>query len=153
MAWVKRNATHADCLDLTTRIRDEDLREILATHPKELPDVALQISLDLSYKSFAVMEDGVGCIAIFGTCKTALGGVPWMIASDILFERSHRKFIRNCKDYVKELTEDFAYSYNQVAVTNVKAHRWLSWMGFTIHTTQTNIVNGVQFYPFTFKRK
>lgn len=153
MVIVKEQATHDDCYELSLRIRDEDLKEILATRPGMLPDDALKDSVDMSYKTFSVMLAGEGCIAIFGVAKSSLGGNPWMIASDRLFEVCQRRFIRECKDYFKILTEDFSYCINYVSATNTKAHHWLSWMGFNLNKEQSVNINGMNFHPFTYTRK
>lgn len=153
MAWVKRNATREDCVELSTRIREEDRKEVLASRPNAPIEDSLFETVSASYKSFSVVEEGVGCIAVFGVTWSPLGGIPWMLTSDLLFTRSCRKFIRQCKGYMKELTDDFTYSYNYVSTTNLKAHHWLRWMGFTLDKTYTYELNGVSFHPFTYSRK
>jgi hypothetical protein len=153
MVEVKKLATLQDCIELAPRLRSEDLKEVLATRPNANVVDTLYDCIELSYKSYSVQMDGVGCIAIFGVRKTHLGGIPWLLCSDLLLDRSCRKFIVQSKDYFRELTEDFTYSFNHVAVTNIKAHRWLTWLGFTLIKTHTNTVNGVVFYPFTYTRK
>lgn len=152
MAWVQSYTTLQDCAALATRLRREDLREILASRPGISATDALIECVQVSYKTFTVMEDGIGCIAIFGVRKTTNGGVPWMITSEHLFGKSCRKFIKQCKSYVKELTEDFDYCFNYVSETNTKAHSWLTWLGFTLDKTHTYTLNGVVFYPFTYTR-
>jgi N-acetylglutamate synthase-like GNAT family acetyltransferase len=153
MAYVRRSATLEDCLELATRLREEDVKEVLASRPASSITEALHECVEVSYKNFSVIEEGVGCIAIFGVRESHLGGIPWMLTSDLLFEKSCRKFIRHCKEYAKELTEDFAYSFNYVSTTNTKAHHWLTWMGFTLDKTYTFNINGVSFHPFTYTRK
>lgn len=153
MAYVKVGTTYQECLELSTRLREEDVKEVLASRPnREIVDSLFE-SVEVSYKTFSVIEEGVGCIAIFGARKCDLGGIPWMLTSDLLFDRSCRKFIRQCKEYMRELTDDFTYSFNYVSVTNTKAHHWLSWMGFTLDKTHTYTLNGVMFHPFTYTRK
>lgn len=153
MAYVKVGVTEQDCEELASRLRDEDIKEILASRPESRLADSLIECVAVSYKSFSVMEEGVGCIAIFGVRKSDLGGIPWLLTSELLFERSCRKFIRQCKGYVKELTDDFAYCFNYVSVTNIKAHRWLTWMGFNLNKSYTLTLNGVDFHPFTFSKE
>ncbi|OZA05829.1 MAG: hypothetical protein B7X95_05095 [Methylophilaceae bacterium 17-44-8] len=157
MAWVKGEITLQDCRELATRLRDEDRKEVLASKPdKDIVD-SLYNCKEVSYKHFAVMEEGLGCIAIFGIRKWVPEngrpiGVPWFLCSEDLFNKSCRAFIRQCKDYLKEMTDDFYYCFNYVATSNTKAHHWLKWMGFTINKTETRTLNGVEFYPFIYLR-
>lgn len=153
MAYVKVGVTDNDCSELATRLRGEDIKEILASRPHASLRSSLIECVEVSYKAFSVMDDTLGCIAIFGVRWSPLGGIPWLLTSELLLDRSCRKFIKQCKGYVKELTDDFEYCFNYVSVTNTKAHRWLSWMGFELDKSHTHTVNGVDFHPFTYVRK
>lgn len=152
MAYVKVGITKEDCIQLSTRLRDEDIKEVLASRPNVPISDSLFECVQVSYKTFAVMEDDVGCIAIFGARKAEVSGIPWLLTSELLFGKSCRKFIRQCKSYFKELTDDFEYSYNYVSSTNLKAHHWLTWMGFTLDKSTSYTLNGVVFYPFSYVR-
>lgn len=157
MAWVKVGVTLQDCEVLATRLRSEDLKEIRAVKPGKEIVKALHDCVTSSHKNYAVMEEGLGCIAIFGISKATsqdgiVIGVPWLLCSEELFGRSCRKFIRHCKSYVRELTDGFNYCFNYVATTNLKAHHWLVWMGFNLLKTTPKEINGVSFYPFNFIR-
>lgn len=152
MAYVKVGVTLEDCVQLATRLREEDVKEILASRPHVPISDSLWDSVQVSYKVFAVMDEDLGCISVFGVRAAGDKGIPWLLTSDLLFDKSCRKFIRQCKGYMKELTDDFEYSYNYVSVTNTKAHHWLTWMGFSLDKTHTLSLNGVDFYPFTFVR-
>lgn len=153
MVYVKRTATYQDCVELGVRLRSEDLKELLASRPDINPATSLYECVEVSSKSFAVHEEGIGCIAIFGVRECHLGGIPWLLASDLLIEKSTKKFIKQSKEYMRELTDDFSYSFNLVSASNVIAHRWLKWLGFTVNKTHTSENNGVVFYPFTYTRK
>ena len=154
MAYVKIGVTDEDCSQLANRLRGEDIREILAARPHASLRHSLIECVEVSYKAFSVMDETIGCIAIFGTRNAGEGiGIPWMLTSDLLFDRSCRKFIKQCKSYVKLLTDDFTQNYNLVSSTNIKAHRWLAWMGFVIQTDCTRTFNGVNFHPFIYVRK
>ena len=154
MAYVIEGAHWWDCVELSKILREEDVKEILASRPHEPLADSLYECVGLSCKVFSVHEQGIGCIAIFGTRDAGNGvGIPWMLTSEFLFERSCRKFIRQCKGYVKLLTDDFEQNYNLVSSTNTKAHRWLVWMGFVVQTDCTRTLNGVDFHPFIYVRK
>jgi hypothetical protein len=152
MAWVKPIATKQDCQELHPRLRAEDIREMLATNPDGDTLEMLYESLEVSARSFAVMDD-TGCIAIFGVRSYLGNGIPWMLASDNLFKNFSRQFIKQCKFYANRLVQDYEYSYNYIATTNVITQRWLTWLGFTINTAETVNYGGVDFHPFTFLRK
>lgn len=157
MAWVNHTITLQDCEQLATRLREEDRKEVLAVAPERTLVQSLVAASAVSYKQYAVMEEGIGCIAVFGVRKVELEsggvlGVPWLLCSEDLFGRSCRKFIRQCKGYVKEMTDDFYYSFNMVSTTNTKAHHWLTWMGFKVDKETTHKVKGVPFHPFSYIR-
>lgn len=152
MVYVKIGITRDDCDGLATRLREEDIREILASRPHGSLSDSLMESADASYKTYSVMDDKVGCIAVFGVRKAEEAGIPWLLTSDLLLDKSCRKFIRQSKVYMRELTDDFTFSYNYVATSNTKAHHWLTWLGFTLDKSSTYTLNGVDFYPFTFVR-
>lgn len=153
MTYVKRDATVHDCMGLATRLREEDIKEIKASRPNQSLEDSLIECVSVSVKTFAVMEEGLGCIAVFGVSECALGGIPWLLTSEELIDKSPRQFLRESKDYFKEITAPYDLSFNYVSVTNIAAHRWLQWLGFTLDTTHINNVNGVNFHPFTYRRK
>lgn len=152
MAYVKVGVTKEDCDGLAIRLRGEDVKEILASRPHDSLSDSLMESVKMSCKVFAVMDEVIGCIAVFGVSKSGTAGVPWLLTSDLLLDKSCRKFIKQSKGYMKELTDDFEYSYNYVSATNIKAHQWLTWMGFTLNKSYTLTLNGVDFHPFSFVR-
>lgn len=155
MAYVKRGATLQDCEELATRLRSEDVKEVKATRPDKSIAESLVECIEVSDKTFAVMEDGIGCIALFGVRGCQFGGIPWFLSSDELLDKSPRKFLRQSKGYFIELTESFDLSFNYVSTTNTVAHRWLEWLGFTLDTSEANIkiLNGIAFHPFTYRKK
>jgi hypothetical protein len=149
---VVKVATLQHCLELAPRLRTHDLLEIQAVRPGVKPVDILLECVKVTHKSFAVIHEGVGCIAIFGVRSMGNQGVPWMLASDHLFQNYSREFVRGCKGYVAELVKDYDRCYNYVAVVNTKAHTWLKWLGFEVHKQFVTTVNGVDFHPFTYTR-
>jgi hypothetical protein len=153
MAYVKRGATVQDCMELSTRLRAEDVKEVMASRPNQSIAVSLIECLNVSHKSFSVIEEGVGCIAVFGIRECHLGGIPWLLTSDELIEKSPRAFLRQSRDYFREFTDPYDLTFNYVSSTNKEAHRWLQWLGFTLDTTHSTEINGVTFHPFTYRKK
>jgi len=149
MAYVKQGITEQDCIELVARLREEDLKEILAVKPLGSPLDSILECLKVSSKSYAVIEEGLGCIASFVVSKGYSGAMPWLLTSDLLFHKNCRKFIKQCRGYLEKLTEGFSFSYNYVATTNTKAQRWLAWLGFDLDKTRSYTINNVSFYPFT----
>jgi hypothetical protein len=153
MAYVKRGATVQDCMELSTRLRAEDVKEVMASRPNQSIAVSLIECLNVSHKSFSVIEEGVGCIAVFGIRECHLGGIPWLLTSDELIEKSPRAFLRQSRDYFREFTEPYDLTFNHVSSTNKEAHRWLQWLGFTLDTTRGTTINGVTFHPFFYRKE
>lgn len=140
-------ATEAHCAELAPKLREVDVREIAATNPTLTPLEVLRKSVEVS-EAFAVV-DSEGCLAVFGLRN--LGnrvGVPWMLCSDRFFEKHSRKFIKQCKYYVNYMASGYRYLFNQISVENLVCQRWLTWLGFTIHTDEVLDINGTPFYKF-----
>ena len=146
---VQEGTTLQHCDELSPRLRQHDLEELLASRPGLAPEVILKECVQVSAKTFSVISEEVGCVAIFGVRTSGDQGIPWMLSSEYLFEKAPRRFIRECRYYVEELTKDYSHSFNWVSVSNLKAQAWLEWLGFTVNRGNPITHNGVTFYPFS----
>jgi hypothetical protein len=122
---------HAELINL----RKEDKAEAFlssGTPPKD----AVRASIENSLWSYVALDDGVP-FCIFGVApykEEPTVGCPWFMASDAIFK--HRQlFLRSSLDYVHKMLTDFDILTNVVDIHNIKAHRWLKWLGFEFYRT------------------
>jgi hypothetical protein len=154
MAYVKLGATLKDCEELAPILREEDLKECRAIHTEDLTALkALEQAVKASVKTFAVIGDQETCIAIFGVGEfnEGVGGCPWMLSSDELFDNHSREFRKQCKGFAMELAKGYKWLMNYVATDNKKAIKWLTWLGFTVDFTRPVTFGNVSFNPFWYK--
>lgn len=77
-----------------------------------------------------VLLDGA-VVAIFGISgKKGEVGIPWMLASHLL-TKIRKPFVRECKEFLEEMSEDYQLLHNRVWSKNTEHIRWLKWLGFT----------------------
>jgi hypothetical protein len=143
---LKATPEHAE--QLAPILRAIDVSEVKATNPSLTPKEVLMESLRLTKRAYAVVDEG-RCLAMFGVTPLENNvGVPWLLSSDRFFELHSDKFARQCRKYLKEMSEGYHYLFNFIAVDNSKCQRWLSWLGFHIHTETVIEFNGKPFYKF-----
>ena len=79
-------------------------------------------------------------------------GIPYLLATEEFFEYT-RLFARESKLWVQEASSKFPVLYNMVAADNIKAVRWLKWLGFTLDAKTENQGRfNIPFYPFYLRR-
>ena len=111
-------------------MRQEDKDEIWHL-ARKLPMEALEDAMEVCDYNKAVLLDGkVVCIFGVGGPKGGMG-VPWMLASDLLKDIS-KPFLRECKEYVQEMSRGYTSLYNVAWSKNVVHIKWLQWLGFEI---------------------
>ena len=147
--WI-RPARRSDVDLLAPRLREIDQREARAI--SGLPSAAaLALSFKWSIRAWtAVIEGRVALMWGVGRLGGLLGfvGAPWLLASDILEQRSVAlAFIRQSKPYARELERGFRRLENLVHAENRLAVRWLKWLGFNFAETPERF-NGENFYRF-----
>ncbi len=131
------------------RIRPEDAAEIWASsHSLAKPAIARGVSTALV--AWTGLVDGEP-VCIFGASPFSLltgGGTPWMLATPKL-ERVERIFIRLSRPVVQTMRDCFPLLVNYVDNRNVKAHRWLAWLGFKLEEPRPHGVEGLPFRRFS----
>jgi hypothetical protein len=144
-----RPSKFGDCKVLAPNLRDSDKREVWASHGLE-PLKALQFSFLLSEECNTIISDKQDIIGMFGVNNMGNIGVPWMLASDGLYEPSTaRKFIKESKEWVNNTQGKYSVLVNYVAKDNHKTLKWLKFLGFTfINLHKKYGVNPQPFYEF-----
>lgn len=127
-----RRATPEDAVSLAVRLREADLKEILAVGRTSPEDslMAGVLSPDPCY--VAVDEEDIPHI-IFGTHPSddPLLGYVWMMASDGLNE-NWVQVLRNTKPWLERVRGHYRILANAVHADNTLHIKWLRWAGFTI---------------------
>jgi ribosomal protein S18 acetylase RimI-like enzyme len=79
-------------------------------------------------------------------------GVPFLLATEEFYTHT-RKFARESKLWINEALLVYPTLFNVVAADNIKAVRWLRWLGFDIEERVDNLGRfGLSFYPFYMRR-
>jgi len=141
------------CKDLAPRLRPQDIVEITVVSPDlELQEI-LEICVETSTDTYAVVDDEDGCVALFGVRDVdEESGIPWFLSCDLFFSKHKRRFIKETPEYLEKLFGNKQYLYNYVSKENKVSQRWLKSLGFNVLTNNPIKFRDVVFYPFE-KRK
>lgn len=113
------------------------------------PSDIMSISLRLSERSWTAIANGCP-IAMFGVTRKGMlsnVGIPWLISTNYV-DDNQKEFIVKCKNNFHLLANGFSKLENYVDSNNVKAIRWLKWLGFTICEPKSIGVAGEKFHYF-----
>lgn len=142
---------HVD--ELAETMRQADVDEIWASS-YSTPQSALSCAMRSSLQVWTGLIDGqVACM--FGVVpQSMMGGTgfAWMLGSDLV-ERHQKLFLRRCRENVRMMAEQFDYLHNYVDDRNVKAIRWLKWLGFEMGDPEPFGVLGLPFRHFEMRVK
>lgn len=130
MPWI-RPASFADALTLADRLRYEDAREIAACWGLGARE-GLFHCLMHSERQFVLFEgaEPVALWGISGMVDAGLRiGVPWMLATDRLFD-GRRERLQRSRRIVDHLLHDHDVLTNLTDADNTAHLRWLAWCGF-----------------------
>ena len=134
--------------DLAPRLRPEDIVEITVASPDLELEEILNLCVETSTDTYAVVDEEDGCVAIFGVRDMDEdSGIPWFLSCELFFSKYKRRFIKEGPEYLKKLFGSKKHLYNYVSKDNTKSQRWLQSLGFTIHKQIINFKD-VEFYAF-----
>lgn len=143
-----RAATRDDCLDLATRMRKEDVQELL--HLNDLGPRENLLLLFHQGETFAVVW-GTEVVALFGHYGyPGMVGVPWMLASPTL-TKIRKSFLRECREYVLRMLKVYGKLENYVWTENEVHIKWLRWLGFEFDPAVPYGINDQPFQRFYMK--
>jgi nitrogenase molybdenum-iron protein alpha/beta subunit len=147
---VSTTVAHIEELAKTMRKCDAD--EVWASGHMT-PLEALQRGVALSEESFTGLMDGK-VVCIFGVSTVtpfSRDGVPWLLASDLINETQHT-FLRVNRVYVNEIKKRYASLENYVDCRNIKAIKWLKWLGFELDEPAPYGPDNMLFRRFSYRR-
>ena len=134
--------------DLAPRLRPEDIIEITVASPELELEEILNLCIETSTDSYAVVDEEDGCVAIFGVRDMDQdSGIPWFLSCDLFFTKYKKRFIKEGPCVLKKLFGSKTHLYNYVSKENIKSQRWLKSLGFTIHKQEIKFKD-VVFYAF-----
>ena len=139
--------------DLAPRLRPEDIVEITVASPDLELEEILNLCVESSTDSYAVVDEEDGCVAIFGVRDMDQdSGIPWFLSCDLFFTKYKKRFIKEGPEYLKKLFGSKNHLYNYVSKENTRSQKWLQSLGFTIHKQEIKFKD-VVFYAFDKKGK
>ena len=150
--WM-RPATWADVEAIVPRIRQADVDELWAI-AMSTPADCLRQGLNLSPKSWVGLADDTP-LCIFGVTPIAmLGavGAPWMVGTDDIDQHA-RGFVKACRGAVQQIFAPYDHLMNFVDARNLRAIRWLKWLGFEIFPAEPMGHEHRLFHRFEMKRE
>jgi hypothetical protein len=134
--------------DLAPRLRPEDIVEITVASPELELEEILNLCVETSTDSYAVVDEDDGCVAIFGVRDMDKdSGIPWFLSCDLFFTKYKKRFIKEGPEFLKKLFGSKKHLYNYVSQDNTRSQRWLQSLGFTIHKQEIKFKD-VVFYAF-----
>ena len=134
--------------DLAPRLRPEDIVEITVASPNLELEEILNLCVESSTDSYAVVDEEDGCVAVFGVRDMDEdSGIPWFLSCDLFFTKYKKRFIKEGPEFLKKLFGYKTHLYNYVSKDNTRSQRWLQSLGFTIHKQEIKFKD-VVFYAF-----
>lgn len=126
-------ATEAHCVHVAAHARPADVAELQAGSGMT-PAQVLEYGLRISALCYTALVDGepVAVVGVTPLSVLAGKGCPWMVATSRV-DRHARQLLEVSRPVVDLMAEQFPLLANFVDNRNVKAHRWLRWLGFHLH--------------------
>jgi hypothetical protein len=142
------DATLAHAKDLGPRLRQADQDEVMAACGMTGED-ALILAVAHAKQAHAWILDGelVAISGISGSLIDQNVGVIWMLASDGV-DRVPKLLLKGQRQYVRDLLQGHDMLLNFVDNRNIKAQRWLRWLGFQVGDPRPFGAAGLLFRPF-----
>ncbi len=134
--------------ELIANMRGCDVRECDAAGMLT-PREAVEQSLEMSPETAAILIDGK-CAVIFGVGRWSvlgLRGIPWLLTTDEAPKHTH-KLIPMSRKFIEDAKEQYVYLENYVDARNIKAIKWMKWLGFTVRPAKTFGPYGLPFHHF-----
>lgn len=131
-----REANHDDALHISMNARPDDISEIWASHNMR-PLHAIEFGMNHGV-AFTGLADGEP-VVVWGVIRQSYVpnmGIPWMIASAALDRNDVAiAFLRRCREPLLEFLSEYDMLVNYVDTKNVRAIKWLKYMGFAVEDT------------------
>lgn len=140
----------ADFAVLSHELREHDRIEATAMLGASDAD-ALEDMAKRSCRVTAVYLRGDLLLVMGLAARTYLAdvGSPWMLATTLAETKEGRRaLLRHGRAGWLDMVQGLSTAWNLVAVQNVRAIRWLRWLGCSIEEHNQHRINGVNFVVF-----
>lgn len=138
----------AHLIELAQTMRLADRAELAALGFAD-PLPVLRSSLKHSTLAACALIDGkvwaVGGAVPFSLLSES--AAPWMLGSTLI-DRSPRHLIARGPSYIHAMLNKYPHLVNYVHARNVRAIRWLKWLGFELHAATPYGLKGEPFHRF-----
>lgn len=146
-----RDSVQSDVDYLKTRLRKDDVTEIMVSHGKS-PEEALNDGLKNSVYCFTVTNGNP--VLMFGICPRTLASdsaAIWMLSSDDI-KKIKIRFVRNCRFFIDMFLRLYPKLDNYAHYRNLISMRWLKFLGAKIDKAKPYGIMGQMFHHFSFER-
>lgn len=123
-----RPARFEDCREIAPLMREQDAKEVLASHGFK-PYDALKESYRVSTEMNSIIHADGSVVGMFGVTDAGAYAIPWMLGTDKVIE-TRKEFIPQAKKWVEETNERYPLLFNFVHKDNTVSRRWLKSLGF-----------------------
>jgi hypothetical protein len=134
------------------QLRKADQRELRASTGMPWFQALRQCVEDSKVWTKLAFSDAGRPMMLFGLNKHQGMGIPWMVATDEIFDYKI-KLLREGIRIVDGMLEEFPILCNSVDTRNKVHIEWLKWMGFQFPDGAIVWIRGVPFQHFFKKRK
>lgn len=144
----RKPATVAHAKDLGPRLRQADRDEVKAGSGMEAEDVLI-LAVAHAKRADAWFRSG-DLIAISGISGSLIDpkvGVVWMLGSGKV-DQFPKQLMKGQRQYVRDLLKGHDMLLNFVDNRNIKAQKWLRWLGFHVGEPRPFGAAGLLFRPF-----
>ena len=141
-----------DALYIAVRARQADVDELWAA-ARTSPFVSLLRGIQNSPECWTGSIDGEP-VCMFGVAAQSIltgYGVPWMVGTSAI-DRHSKAFLKGSKFVVEGMLHKWSHLENWVDARNVRAIRWLKYLGFTVHPPLPYGELGLPFHCFEMER-
>ncbi len=133
VAFVRQSELR-DVIELVPILREVDRFELHAATGKAPEQCLLAAFSRPENRTYSVISDDQ-VISMFGVARITTGsnmvmGAPWFVCSDLLFERHKRRFIRESKTWIDNLSTGYTLLENVVLADNDVHVYWIQRCGF-----------------------
>ena len=147
-----KKATYENTIDMSTRLRPCDEREVFAASGMKGPE-AVSRGVAASEEAWIVEHEGEA-FCVFGVVRlNDTIGIPWLLATKTVYKDECKNFLLlRTKEWVARIMGDYKVLLNYVDARNKQAIRWLEWAGFRLERPRPYGFKRLPFHKFTLKR-
>lgn len=133
---------------IAARARQADIDELWA-QARATPAHCMTVGLQLATLAYTALLDDVP-VAMLGVTPASTGeGTPWMVTTtDLDHLPAQKALLRLSPPVIAEFLTLYPLLFNEVDNRNVRAKRWLAWLGFTLGDPEPTGCDGELFCPF-----